>query len=334
MLYQMHLPFLATIGSLPICSPIILYLLEILGTARILVTVHPFASLMYSSETTLNPQNNSSSLFLRYFVKGINSRVSGTSCTQVYQFNRDRNDLVDFPPVSSYLLEKLGVVTALALADDELVCDPNSTPQQLMIPSENGLKLLDLYPKFEEGDDLSEKNFRMRRHTGSNNSSHDSESDWGEDNENESTRISTSKISIGSLRRRYRRKNVIPHNRRTSYQQSQETEVQFEDPTWWHHLPSLKCIGLACLLADDDRYCHQRQASAERKDDKSSSILEHEKNGSLQGKYELSMAHSALNTFWLFRTVSVFQRNLIRSVRMATSAHLLKKDAFMSSQQD
>ena len=98
--------------------------------------------------------------------------------------------------------------------------------------------------------------------------------------------------------------------------------------------PSLKCIGLTCLLADDDRYCHQRQASAERKDDKSSSILEHEKNGSLQGKYELSMAHSALNTFWLFRTVSVFQRNLIRSVRMATSAHLLKKDAFMSSQQD
>ena len=27
--------------------------------------------------------------------------------------------------------------------------------------------------------------------------------------------------------------------------------------------PSLKCIGLTCLLADDDRYCHQRQASSE-----------------------------------------------------------------------
>jgi hypothetical protein len=30
-----------------------------------------------------------------------------------------------------------------------------------------------------------------------------------------------------------------------------EEEVQFEDPEWWKHLPSLKCIGLACLLLEE-----------------------------------------------------------------------------------
>jgi hypothetical protein len=44
-------------------------------------------------------------------------------------------------------------------------------------------------------------------------------------------------------------------------------EVQFEEPTWWQHLPTLKCIGLACLSVDEkkrdvknmssSRPCHQ-----------------------------------------------------------------------------
>lgn len=67
--------------------------------------------------------------------------------------------LLNIPPASLYLLEKLGVVTALTLIDDELACDPFSTPQQLLIPSgQGGLKLLDLCPVYEEedGEDDSE----------------------------------------------------------------------------------------------------------------------------------------------------------------------------------
>lgn len=39
--------------------------------------------------------------------------------------------------------------------------------------------------------------------------------------------------------------------------------MQFEDPLWWQHLPSLKCIGLACLLVDNRRR-EQRQHSGSR----------------------------------------------------------------------
>jgi len=67
--------------------------------------------------------------------------------------------LLNIPPASEYLLEKLGVVTALTLIDDKLAYDPFSTPQQILIPSgQGGLKLLDISPVYEEedGEDDSE----------------------------------------------------------------------------------------------------------------------------------------------------------------------------------
>lgn len=77
-------------------------------------------------------------------------------------------------------------------------------------------------------------------------------------------------------------------------QLNQESEVQFKDPGWWRHLPSLKCIGLACLLVDDDKYCHQRNDREGKKDEGVSAVLENEKSISFQGKYEVSMDHSSL----------------------------------------
>ena len=58
--------------------------------------------------------------------------------------------MIKIPPKSSNLLETLGAITAASIIDDEIVCKPYSTPQQLLIPSASGLKLLDLFEKFDE----------------------------------------------------------------------------------------------------------------------------------------------------------------------------------------
>ena len=42
-------------------------------------------------------------------------------------------------------------MTAASIIDDEIVCKPYSSPQQLLIPSAKGLKLLDLFETFDKG---------------------------------------------------------------------------------------------------------------------------------------------------------------------------------------
>ena len=77
--------------------------------------------------------------------------------------------LLSIPPASLHLLEKLGVVTALALVDDELACEPFSTPQQLLVPSaEGGFSLLDICPVFEEGDQYSTDDEENGEHAATN----------------------------------------------------------------------------------------------------------------------------------------------------------------------
>lgn len=158
-------------------------------------------------------------------------------------------------PASLNLLEKLGVATAFTLIDDELACDPQAIPQQLLIPSDKGLKLLDLCPCYDDASDDGSIESSIRRRQGRSFDS-DSESDDG-----------SSIAPHGILRRKIlRRRNIMRSTMHRSHDDGdtacmiEETlyEVQFEEPSWWQFLPSLKCIGLACLALDENRFDEER----------------------------------------------------------------------------
>ena len=159
--------------------------------------------------------------------------------------NSNQPKLVRVPPASLHLLEKLGVATAFALIDDELACEPHAIPQQLLIPSGRGLKLFDLCPTYgnDESDTGSHPGSLVRR---SRARSFDSDSESEDGSQDFST----------SLRKKLRGRSIRHHRFRVSVDENTVTtsnslyEVQFEDPSWWQYLPSLKCIGLACLMRD------------------------------------------------------------------------------------
>ena len=280
----LNLPLLAALGSLPIATPLILILLEIIGTSRILVTVHPYSS-------NVRTVQNNAKLFIQYFVKGLESRFEFSN-----PFVKDvqESSLVDFPIASSYLYEKLGVVTALSLIDDELACDPISTPQQLLIPTTKGLKLLDLFPKYEEEDsddddnnDYVKRNVHARRRAKSYPSSHDSDSEWGDESDDNRDRgvRSTRMRALINLRQRYKKKNLSARK----FEPPKPTEVQFEDPNWWHYLPSLKCIGLGSLLVDNKAEDFTATKSPLPANSKDSHAVQAD-----QSKYISGMAESSL----------------------------------------
>ena len=81
---------------------------------------------------------------------GSRSGGSDTDPSSAEHAQNSRDKLVRVPPASINLLEKLGAVTAFTLVDDELACEPQAIPQQLLIPSEKGLKLLDLCPAYDD----------------------------------------------------------------------------------------------------------------------------------------------------------------------------------------
>jgi hypothetical protein len=255
---------LSALGVLPVMGTACAFLLEIMGTARILATIHPFTSIRHMSDGS-NAQIDERgrvSLFLSYLLATALSRFA---LWDLFHFvcgmfgrrstHRSKEKLLRIPPASLNVLEKLGVATALVLIDDELVCEPHSIPQQLLIPSGRGLKLLDLCPTYEEDgfSDQESENFNSRNRGKSFDS--DSDSDEG-----------IERLQSAILRRKILRRRSI---RRTTFDAaSQESvlqgpfEVQFEDPNWWQHLPSLKCIGLACLLNGNSVGVEKKQAQA------------------------------------------------------------------------
>ena len=261
-------PFLAAIGVFPLFGPGCLIFLEALGMARILASYHPVASRvrMDSSSDDVNHIVNVDLLLLRYFLATLSNRLSlqqiGENvqklfcviCGRKELSTMGRNPMVWVPPASLNLLETLGVATAFTLVDDELVCEPQAIPQQLLIPSGKGLKLLDLCPTYEdESDDESDSegsSIEMKRNR---QKSFDAEMNVDSDSESDDGMINHHHVpSSRKARRRLLRKRL-----RVSAQPTKEVddevadhEVQFEDPGWWQHLPSLKCIGLACLLVD------------------------------------------------------------------------------------
>lgn len=272
------LPFVAALGILPVTTPIGAFFLEVFGTARILVAVHPHVLPQHSTGFAKADTPIGNMLFFRYILATAASRLSlqeaarefRTFVRQIRIFPRNRDTansyqedetgihhsgLVHVPPASSYLLEKLGVATAFAMVDDELACEPHSTPQQLLIPSGKGLKLLDLCPaggyESDSKSDSGQSEGRRVRSRSFNDDSDDSESD----DEQKYQHISIPKRKLKALRKGLRKRNAKrksgDESSDTSESKLDENEVQFEDPLWWQHLPSLKCVGLASVLVDD-----------------------------------------------------------------------------------
>lgn len=142
------------------------------------------------------------------------------------------------PPASVYLLEKLGVATAFTLVDDELATEPQAVPQQLLIPSGKGLKLLDMCPMYED-DDMKEKlDGSASKHRPGDSFEHDSDSDseYGGDSRRSYGGVQR-KRAVFHLRRKRRLSTTVPqvtdNADHTEHSMSLVPEVQFEDPNWW-----------------------------------------------------------------------------------------------------
>ena len=240
-----HVPFLVSLGVLPVFGPLICFFLEIVGTSRILSAVHP-----YSIQQDDNHLTRTAGTLCTYFLATLTARMSLWKL-----HDKLFSKTIRIPPASIPLLECLGVATAFTLVDDELACEPHSIPQQLLIPSRKGLKLLDLCPAgdtFEESDDersqaRSDSETSWRRARGKSFDSDDS------DDTVTLLVTNNNNLSLRNLPKRLRRRRLSSHT--TSLdgvkESSEILKVQFEEPNWWQFLPSLKGIGLACLLNEE-----------------------------------------------------------------------------------
>jgi hypothetical protein len=276
---------LSALGVLPVIGTAFIFLLEIMGTARILATMHAYTTLRNLNEGFRIQSVDCHvkiSLLMRYLI------VTGISRFALWDFftlvggifgrrssHRYKEKLLRIPPASLNVLEKLGVATAYVLIDDELVCEPHSIPQQLLIPSGRGLKLLDLCPAYEDDgfSDQESENYNGRNR----GKSFDSDSDSDEGNE----RLQSSVLRRKILRRRSIRRTTLDADSHDSMLQG-PFEVQFEDPNWWQHLPSLKCIGLACLLngnrietSKDDVHATTSPLDQTQRNEIKSSLIKH-----------------------------------------------------------
>jgi hypothetical protein len=265
---------LSVLGILPVIGPACIFLLETMGTARILATVHPIAGAHRSNDgAKIESNRGRGSLLLRYLLA---TGISRFALWDLFHFictvfgrrhsQRHKERLLRIPPASLNVLEKLGVATALVLIDDELVCETHSIPQQLLIPSGRGLKLLDLCPTYED-DGLSDDESENPR-----GKSFDSDSESEDDNEQLQSSMLRGKI----LRPRSIRRATVNTTNQEAISQG-PFEVQFEDPNWWQHLPSLKCIGLACLLTGKNVDADKKKAKKENSsiDRARSALIEH-----------------------------------------------------------
>jgi len=290
------LPLLAALGVLPVVTPLFLFWVECIGISRILASVHPLSSNQKRSKsggdnnTSVYRQSSvmslvrehshtdnrhsgidkpSAWLLCRYlmatsthrlFTKSLIKRITSWG-NQKQRSVASLDALLSIPPATTYLLEKLGVVTALALVDDELACEPFSTPQQLLIPSDQGgFTLLDICPVVSDdaysSDDDSNDNI---------NSSRDFDSAHSDDSHDVTQYKHSFSAPARTLRRIKKYRGRKKSKRRKDLHQNHQNcmnvddEVQFEDPNWWKHLPSLKSIGLGCVLVEDykqSRHCH------------------------------------------------------------------------------
>lgn len=258
---SLPVPFLAAVAAFPMIGPACLIFIEALGTARILATYHPVATLRQDSSET---STNIDLLLLRYFLATASNRLSlrrmvrrvYTLLNAMYRTLGASEklsagpNLVRVPPASLNILEKLGVATAFTVVDDALICEPQAVPQQLLIPSENGLKLLDICPTYEdESDDDGDSDtfFTTSRRECQDFQDSDSESEGELEHHHH---VPSRKKRRRLLRKAHRDTVEAVGSDENENDEAVDHEVQFEDPLWWQHLPSLKCIGLTCLLVE------------------------------------------------------------------------------------
>ncbi len=301
------LPFLAALGLLPVSTPVFLFWVECCGVSRILATVHRFASnqkeeprVVPVSVRSRSSGDNSSYeqrglekpsiwLLCRYLMTTSTHRLFRVSLIKklsswirLPEKQNSVDALLSIPPASLHLLEKLGVVTALALVDDELACEPYSSPQQLLIPSgsgQGGFTLLDICPVCYADDAESEE------HNANPPSRRQSSGSFDSDDSNDEIRFlhsfSAPRRTLRKFATSYRKKNVVDARRRQSAQQvsgqlsrvsprvggdfcERDDQFEFEDPDWWTYLPSLKAIGLACLMVEEESQSKMRQIVEKR----------------------------------------------------------------------
>lgn len=245
------IPLLAALSVLPVVAPAFFFLLEALGTARILTTVHPYAALSKRTPIPGDEIDANASLLLRYLTATCLSRLSLWDLAQaIHRFwgsifpsalERKDQELLRVPPASLNLLEKLGVATAFTLIDDDIICEPDAVPQQLLIPSGKGLKLLDLCRTYDDGDDASTFSESYSRSRGASFADSDSDSA-----DSQPTHSGHNRSRVGTKRHFALRNHVKQGD-------CAQCAVEFEDPSWWQFLPSLKCIGLACMAIEENR---------------------------------------------------------------------------------
>jgi hypothetical protein len=258
----LSLPFVAALGLSPTVAPMFIFFLEVIGTARILTAVHPFAN-RGSEEEDSNHKFQKSRLQLRYIVATTLSRLSLWSIVDSLQRilpdavtrRRQANSrLVRVPPATLNLLEKLGVCTAFALVDDDLACESSAIPQQLLIPSRNGLKLLDICPTYDDESSKGTENDSAVGSVGRKRPGDDSDSaSEAEEGLRFRSTLRRKFLKPRALKRTRQRRRPVSEIDDVSSTGSDDSdfEFQFEDPRWWQHLPSLKCIGLSCILVDE-----------------------------------------------------------------------------------
>lgn len=299
------LPLLAALSVLPVSTPLFLFWVECCGVSRILATVHRFAlnqnqqkvdsrGKHFIVESRSSGDNSSSEqrglekpslrLLFRYlmttsthrlFRKSLIKKLSSWINLSENQSSADM--LLSIPPASLYLLEKLGAVTALALVDDELACEPHSSPQQLLIPSgsgQGGFTLLDISPVCYIADD-GESEERNTNPPSRRQSSGSIDSDDSNDEIRFLHSFSAPRRTLRKFATSYRMKNYVDtRGRQNSARQEssqlssigtgagggeRDDQFEFEDPDWWTYLPSLKAIGLACLLVEEGIQSKPRQ---------------------------------------------------------------------------
>lgn len=304
------LPLISALGVLPVSTPVFLFWVECCGVSRILASVHRFAS-NQKSQQKVQPRGVQNSvrssrssgdissseqqrglhkpspwLVCRYlmttsthrlFRKSLIKKLS--SLIHLSEKQNSADTLLSIPPASLHLLEKLGVVTALTIVDDELACEPHSSPQQLLIPSgsgQGGFTLLDICPVCDITDD-EESEERNANPTSRRQSSGSFDSEDSNDEVRFLHTFSAPRRTFRKFATSYRKRNYVDNRRRQNNAQQgtgqlssvstgacgefedRDDQFEFEDPDWWTYLPSLKAIGLACLMVEEGIQSRPRQ---------------------------------------------------------------------------
>ncbi|GMH87441.1 hypothetical protein TrST_g12955 [Triparma strigata] len=165
---------------------------------------------------------------------------------------RIKNTNLKIPPPSSMILERFPSISRICIVDDDLICGSKScSPKNILLPTCNGMKLLDVGEKFRD-DDSEESDEEDQRKMTMQSMDYDSDSSDDE-------RVDRSK----RRRRRRRKRRKIDELQDLQGEASPEfVEMEFEDPRWWEHLPSLKGIGLAAMMVEKPQNFSSTSTSA------------------------------------------------------------------------